>query len=88
MSEANQDNRAPVDRVVIEQYAQRTPWEIAQLWYSVDDIERAIKDSGSGEFGAWREIPRNVTSREFAEWLTEQYRLAMAKGVQLGRLPR
>lgn len=63
----------------------RTPWEIAESWYGVDDIERAIKQSGSGEFGAWQEIPRNVMSREFAEWLTHQYRLAMSKGIQLGR---
>ena len=63
----------------------RTPWEIAQSWYGAEDIHRAIQCSGSGEFGAWSQIPANVKSREFAEWLTEQYRLAMAKGIQLGR---
>jgi hypothetical protein len=30
-------------------------------------------------------IPRDVFSVEFAEWLCDQYRLAMAKGIQLGR---
>ncbi|EKK02693.1 hypothetical protein RBSH_01989 [Rhodopirellula baltica SH28] len=28
-------------------------------------------------------VPTDVTSREFAEWLTDQYRLAMRKGAEL-----
>jgi len=26
-------------------------------------------------------VPKDVTSREFAEWLTNEYRLAMTKGI-------
>ena len=28
-------------------------------------------------------MPEDVYSREFAEWLTDQYRLAMRKGIEL-----
>lgn len=63
----------------------KTPWEIAVDWYDSDSIERAIRNSGTDAFGAWPAIPHDVYSRQFAEWLTQQYRLAMAKGIQLGR---
>ncbi len=63
----------------------RTPWEIAVAWYDEAGIVRAIHESGTGEFGAWDKIPSDVTSAAFAKWLTHQYRLAMAKGIQLGR---
>ena len=63
----------------------RTPWEIAEAWYDVEGIERAIRNSGTDEPGTWRAVPHDVYSRQFAEWLTQQYRLAMAKGIQLGR---
>ena len=53
-------------------------WEIAVSWYHEDDIAYAIQQKAT-------EIPRNVRSEEFAKWLTHQYRLALAKGVQLGR---
>ena len=62
-----------------------TPWEIAEGWYDEDQIFRAIERSGSDDVGSWEKIPTDVHSREFARWLTHQYRLAMAKGVQLGR---
>ena len=55
----------------------KTPFEIAEGWYQVDDIYRGIMSRV--------EEPRDTRSREFAEWLTSQYRLAMAKGIQLGR---
>lgn len=62
-----------------------TPWEIATDWYTVDEIHRCIKAKGSWIFGADEPVPKDTDSREFAEWLTEQYRLAMAKGIQMGR---
>ena len=58
---------------------QQTPIEFANEWYRTDDIARCIADAGPCK------IPHDVHSREFAEWLTDQYRLAMAKGIQIGR---
>lgn len=63
----------------------KTPWEIAEGWYEVDDVYRSLQRAGTDSFGALDKVPSNVQSREFAAWLTHQYRLAMAKGVQLGR---
>jgi hypothetical protein len=58
----------------------KTPYEIANEWYDVDSIWAGIKDGIDAA-----EIPYKIGSREFAEWLTEQYRLAMMKGIQIGR---
>jgi hypothetical protein len=33
-------------------------------------------------------VPKDVSSLEFATWLTEQYRLAMAKGAQLAMIEK
>lgn len=52
----------------------KTAWEIAEAWYTEEAIYNSIN-----------RVPTDVTSREFARWLTHQYRLAMAKGIQLGR---
>ena len=60
-------------------------WEFACNWYKPDEIERAIQQSGGKSFGAWDKIPADVTSREFAVWLCDQYRLAMNKGIQIGK---
>jgi hypothetical protein len=37
------------------------------------------------DFDGSNRTPTDIYSDEFASWLTHQYRLAMAKGVQLGR---
>jgi hypothetical protein len=64
----------------------KTPWEIACEWYDTDQIHDSILRRQNPVFGEMHDkIPTLVTSREFAEWMTKQYRLAMAKGVQLGR---
>lgn len=64
---------------------EQTPLSIATNWYRVDDIERAIARQSTGlPRDDYRKIPANIYSREFAEWLTDQYRLAMAKGIHLG----
>lgn len=55
----------------------RNAYEIAEQWYKESHIARSCETS--------RLIPRDVSSSEFASWLTEQYRLAMAKGIQFGR---
>ena len=66
--------------------ALKTAFEIARDWYDADSIHRSINRTGlPGAFGAVEPIPRDVQSKEFAEWLTRQYRLAMVKGIQLGR---
>lgn len=52
-------------------------WEIAERWYGEHQIRDDIARNGG--------VPQDVSSAEFAAWLTEQYRLAMAKGIQFGR---
>ena len=62
-----------------------TPWQIACKWYDADEIHRSIlghqRRAALGDM--MPPIPADVTSREFAEWLCNEYRLAMAKGIQL-----
>ena len=57
-------------------------WEFVCKWYDVDGIHRSIIQKEK-QLGCLEPIPKDVQSREFAEWLANQYRLAMAKGVQL-----
>lgn len=54
-----------------------SPWDIAERWYELTDVTNCVQRS--------KDIPDDVHSAEFARWLTHEYRLAMAKGVQLGR---
>lgn len=60
----------------------RNPWEIASAWYTVEGTHRCLIQN---DRDCRTEIPTDHSSREFAEWMTEQYRLAMAKGIELGR---
>jgi len=53
----------------------KTPWEFACDWYSVEAVHRGCLQMP---------VPRDTESREFAEWLTHQYRLAMNRGLELG----
>lgn len=64
--------------------AAETSWEIACKWYTPDEVHRSIQFQHAVP-GALPPIPADVNSREFTEWLTDQYRLAMNKGIQLGR---
>ena len=57
--------------------AKRTPYQRAEAWYSEAAMKRYLSSPEC-------KIPRDTKSPEFATWLTEQYRLAMAKGIQLG----
>lgn len=70
----------------------KSAWEFACDWYKPGEIAWSIARSRSG-FGSFKiensagnsaKIPTDVYSQEFAEWLTEQYRLAMAKGIEIG----
>lgn len=62
----------------------RNPYEFARAWYNVDDIHRSINRKGiEKQLGDLDPVPKDVTSREFAEWMAGQYRLAMMKGANL-----
>jgi len=58
-----------------------TPFEFATDWYKEEEIYSQLKKANmiSGE-----KVPEDIYSREFAKWLTHEYRLAMAKGIQIG----
>ena len=58
----------------------KSPWDIAEKWYSE---AQTVTTLSLPEYNS--KIPRDVTSPEFGKWLTNEYRLAMAKGIQLGR---
>ncbi len=60
-----------------------SPWDFACQWYAVDDIHRCITSKVNPAFGGTVDIPKDITSREFAEWLAGEYRLAMRKGAEL-----
>lgn len=54
-------------------------WTFVCDWYKVEEIRRCInRKIESGEA-----VVPDPKSIEFAEWLTEQYRLAMARGATL-----
>ena len=62
----------------------RRPWDFACQWYGVDEIYQAInREERLKHPGDVPRVPTDVKSREFAEWLAEQYRLAMRKGAEL-----
>ena len=77
MPSENSQSRTSVQSIV------RRPWEFACQWYDVDDIHRCITQKLQPAFGGNIDIPSDVASREFAEWLADQYRLAMRKGAEL-----
>lgn len=79
MNEPSKDATVPsVDSIV------HRPWEFACKWYGVDEIHYAItRENRLKQVGDLPPVPRDVESREFAEWLANQYRLAMCKGVEL-----
>lgn len=57
----------------------RTAWDFVCEWYRSEQIHHSI-NAIHGPY-----IPQDVKSKEFAEFLTDQYRLAMAKGIQIGK---
>lgn len=79
MSEPKDQAAVPsVDSIV------HRPWEFACKWYGVDEIYSAInRERRFRQASDLPPVPEDVHSREFAEWLTEQYRLAMRKGAEL-----
>lgn len=61
----------------------KNPWLFACQWYKVEHVHNKINiRNRQGGFGSDKAVPSDVLSREFAEWLTNEYRLAM-KGAEL-----
>ena len=60
------------------------PKQAAEEWYTVDEIIAWLnrKASRLDEETLTRRVPKDVHSNEFAEWFTNELRLAMAKGIQ------
>lgn len=63
-----------------DRLAGRTAWEFACDWYTPDQIKYSI----ANRYRTGHSIPEDIDSMEFANWLTEQYRLAMTKGIEIG----
>lgn len=61
-----------------------SPWNFACAWYQVEAIRHGIQHyREKSKLGEPLLVPEDIYSPEFAEWLTEQYRLAMRKGAEL-----
>jgi hypothetical protein len=54
----------------------KQPIEIAEAWYSTVSIHNGLQRNSP---------PSDTQSLEFAAWLCNEYKLAMAKGIQIGR---
>lgn len=57
----------------------KSGWERAVEWYKESEIVASVAHDLIGR----RRVPADVRGREFGEWLTNEYRLAMAKGFQM-----
>lgn len=63
----------------------KSPWDFVCEWYDVESVHSHLNATDPHRTTKYElEIPPDVRSREFAEWLTHQYRLAMNKGIQIG----
>ena len=60
------------------------PKQSAQEWYSIDEVFKWLNQKASrlDEETSARRVPTDVYSVDFAEWFTNEIRLAMAKGIQ------
>jgi hypothetical protein len=58
----------------------QNPWEFACEWYTVEKTRAYLQERQPDG-----DVPADVHSNEFAEWLTNQMRLSMARGVFHGR---
>ena len=61
----------------------QSPWEFACDWYTVEKTRAYLQDRQPDG-----DVPSDVRSNEFAEWLTHRMRLSMARGVFHGRQPQ
>lgn len=59
-------------------------WKTAEDWYNPDAIFQSIaRQKKPLLIETHHRIPTDILSREFSDWLTNQYRLAMAKGIDM-----
>ena len=56
-----------------EDFRGMNAWEIATAWYKEEDVRRGITETKPFQNGS-----------ECVAWMTEQYRLAMRKGIEIG----
>ena len=61
----------------------QNPWEFACEWYTVEKTRAYLQERQPDG-----DVPEDVHSEEFAEWLTHQMRLAMARGIMIGEQRR
>ena len=57
--------------------------KFARDWYNPAGIHHAINNPRPGSLAEPNEIPTDHKSMEFAQWLAEQYQLAMVIGAEL-----
>jgi hypothetical protein len=77
---ARQFNRL-VER--IEKRKPMNPLETATGWYTEEEIFTFINRKPSVFDDSRQKVPTDVRSIEFAAWMANEYRLAMAKGIQM-----
>ena len=59
------------------------PWDFACQWYGEAEVERSIQRHLGVSHDGGDKMPTDVSTPEFAKWLTDQYRHAMRKGAEL-----
>ena len=57
----------------------QNPWEFACNWYTVERTREYLQQRQPDG-----DVPDDVHSDEFAEWLTKQLRLALSRGIVIG----
>ena len=61
----------------------KDPWQFACDWYNAEQIHKSLQMQRIE--GHYNPVPNDVSGMRFAEWLTHQYRLAMHKGIEIGK---
>ena len=61
----------------------QSPWNLARDWYTVEKTRAHLQERQPDG-----DVPTDVRSDEFAEWLTNQMRLALARGIMIGEQRR
>lgn len=65
----------------------KSPMEIANAWYQVAEVQQYLWYGLSKPALSTDHISADITSYEFAQWLTAQFRRAMAKGIEIASRP-
>lgn len=61
----------------------QSPREVVCNWFTVEKTRAYLQERQPDG-----DVPEDVHSEEFAEWLTHQMRLAMARGIMIGEQRR